>query len=147
MDREKQVGTLAVGDRGALRQRHELVGAAREDHVDARHLQQQRLEPKRDVEHEVGLGDAFALRARVVAAVAGIDDDPIDAEPELPRHRKAARKGFQLSADRQGRRRRFKSNDRRRLRDCARGGKQFRRLRPPRGKPAARVPRQRARAE
>ena len=33
-------------------------------------LLQQLLEPQRDVEHELGFGDAFALRARIVAAVA-----------------------------------------------------------------------------
>ena len=51
----------------------------------------QLLESKRDVEHELGLRDAFALRARIVTAVSGIDDDPRNTQSELTRHRESAR--------------------------------------------------------
>ena len=53
-------------------------------------LLQQFLEAQRDVEHELGFGDAVAHRAGIVAAVARIDDDARDAEAELAGHREAA---------------------------------------------------------
>src|SRR5207244_1021157 len=41
-------------------------------------------------EHEVGLADSVVHRARIVAAMAGVDDDARDAKSQLPRQRKPA---------------------------------------------------------
>jgi hypothetical protein len=90
MNREEEIGAFTVGDRRAFGQRHEVVGAARQDHVDARHLLEQFLDPHRDVEHELRFGNAFPFRTRVVTAMTGVDDDARHAEPELPRDREAA---------------------------------------------------------
>ena len=49
---------------GPLFERDEHVGAARQHHLDAGLLQQQLLEPQRDVEHEVGFGQVLSPRAR-----------------------------------------------------------------------------------
>ena len=47
-------------------------------------------QPQRDVEHELRLVDAVGLRAGIVAAVPGVDDDARDAEAELARERVVA---------------------------------------------------------
>ena len=51
---------------------------------------QQLLQPQRDVEHQLRFIESLHLRARVVPAMAGVDDDARDAEPELPRQRESA---------------------------------------------------------
>ena len=51
---------------------------------------QQLLHAQRDVERQLGLGDAVAVRARIVAAMAGVDDDAGDAEAQLARQRELA---------------------------------------------------------
>ena len=63
---------------------------ARHHDLDAGLLLEQLLQPQRDVEHELRFVDAVAVRAGIVAAVAGVDDDARDAEPELPRERELA---------------------------------------------------------
>ena len=90
MNRQEQVRAFAVGDRRALLERDEVVGAAGQDDLDAGNLLEQLLETQRDVEHELRFAHALALGAGIVAAVPGIDHDPRDAEAELTRHREAA---------------------------------------------------------
>ena len=90
VDREEQIGSLAIGDRGALFERDEHVAAARHHHLDARLLFEQLLDAQRDVERQLGFDDPVALRARIVAAVAGVDDDARHAQPELARQRELA---------------------------------------------------------
>ncbi len=51
---------------------------------------EQFLEAQRHVEHEVGLVRSAALRARIVTAMARIDDDARDAEAELTGDRESA---------------------------------------------------------
>jgi len=76
VNREEKIPLLRVGDRRSFRQGDELVGAAREDHLDAWNLLQQLFEAERDIEHELGFGDAFALGAGIVSSVPWIDHDP-----------------------------------------------------------------------
>ena len=90
MDRQEQIRAFAVRDRGPLLERHEHVGVARHHDLHARLLLEQLLQPQRDVERQFRLVDAVALRARIVAAVAGVDDDARHAQPELPRERELA---------------------------------------------------------
>ena len=85
MNRQEEVGPFAVGDGRALLQGKELVGAPRQDHVDARHLGEQLLEPQRNIEDDLRFGGASHHPARIVSAVAGIDHDSRYAQPELPR--------------------------------------------------------------
>ena len=76
MNREEQIGAGTIGHCRALLERDEDVGAARHDHLDARLVLQQLLEPQRDVEHDLGLRRvAHAGDAWVMAAVARVDDD------------------------------------------------------------------------
>ncbi len=98
VNRQEQIRVLAIGERRAVRQRDEFVGAPGEDHFDAVHFLQQLLDAQRDVQHELRFGDAFALRAWVAAAVPWVDDDARDAESELARHRETAcgRRGRRL---------------------------------------------------
>ena len=86
VNREKQIGALAVGDRRPFLKRHELVCGARENHLDPVHLFEQLLKAQRDVEDQLRFGHALALRTGIVAAVSGIDHDPRYTEPELSRH-------------------------------------------------------------
>ena len=46
-------------------------------------LLEQFLEPKRNIEDEVGFAEAVVHRAGIVAAMAGIDHDASDAQAEL----------------------------------------------------------------
>ena len=45
------------------------------------------FKPERHVEHELGLVHAVAVHAGIVPAVAGIEHDAGNAEPELPGQR------------------------------------------------------------
>src|SRR5262245_55959729 len=83
VNREEQVVASAICVGGPSYEPDELVGAPRQNHVDARRLLAQLFEPQRHVAHQLRFDDAAASRARIVAAMAGIDDDPRDAEPEL----------------------------------------------------------------
>ena len=83
MNRQEEIRPFAVGDRRALLERDEDVGVARHHDLDARLLLQQLLDAQRDVERELGFGDAVAVRAGIVAAVARVDHDARDAEAEL----------------------------------------------------------------
>ena len=58
--------------------------------LDARLLSEQLAEPQRDVERQFGLVEPVRLRAGIVPAVPGVDDDARDAEPELARQRELA---------------------------------------------------------
>ena len=53
-----------VGDRGALLERNEDVGVARHHHFHAGLVVEQLAQPQRDVQHQLGLVDAVAVRAR-----------------------------------------------------------------------------------
>ena len=55
VNRQEEVGALAVRDRRALLERDEDVGLARHHHFDAGLLLEQLLQPQRDVEHELRL--------------------------------------------------------------------------------------------
>ena len=90
VNRQEQVGPRPVGDVGALLERHVGVGAPRLDDLDAGLPQQQLLEAEGDVERQVGFAEALPARARVVAAVPGVDHDAGDPEPELARQRESA---------------------------------------------------------
>ena len=76
---------------GALGQRDELVGPAREDHLDAAAPS---AAASRGAARRRGTSSAsltpLPCRAGIVAAVARIDDDARDAEPQLTRDRDAA---------------------------------------------------------
>ena len=85
VNRQEQVGPLAIGDRRPLLQRNEHVGVAGHDHLHTGLLLQQRLQPQRDVQRQLGFVDAVALRARIVPAVAGVDDDARHTQAELSR--------------------------------------------------------------
>ena len=90
MNRQKQIGRLAVGDGRARLERHILIIAPREHDFESLALLQDLFEPERDVEHESGFGDAERYRAGIVSAVAWIDHDPRNAEPELAGHGECA---------------------------------------------------------
>ena len=87
MDGEEQIGSLAICDRRALFERNEFIGPAREHDLEAGHLFEQRLQAQRDIQHELGLGDAVGRGAWIVAAVTRIDDDLGDAQAQLTRQR------------------------------------------------------------
>ncbi len=91
VNRQEQVGVLAIGDRGSLLERNVNVGAAGQHDLDAELLLQQLLEAQRDIERQRRFGEALGDRARIAAAVAGIDDDARHAQSELPRDRESAR--------------------------------------------------------
>ena len=87
VNRQKEIRPLAVGDGRPLRQRHEVVGAPRQNHLGTRHLLKEFLDAQRDIEHERRLADRLARGAWIVASMTRIDDDAGHAQPELPRHR------------------------------------------------------------
>jgi hypothetical protein len=90
VNRQEQIRALAIRDCRPLGQRDEFIGPARQDHLDALGLLQQLLDSQRDVENQLRFGHVFPRRARIVAAVPGVDDDPRHAEPQLTGHREAA---------------------------------------------------------
>ena len=57
VNRQKQVGPFAIGDRGSLLERNEHVGVARQHDLDARLLLSSRLNRERDVERELRFAD------------------------------------------------------------------------------------------
>ena len=105
MNREEEIRALAVGEGRALLQWNEVVGTAGEDDFDAGDFLQEVLEAQRHVEDELGLGDAFAFRAGVVSAVAGVDHNPRHAETELTSDGESA---GEILRGRDGRRRRIR---------------------------------------
>ncbi|MNP17303.1 hypothetical protein D3C76_1097320 [compost metagenome] len=76
MDRDEQVGALLAGDLGALAQRDEVVAGTRQFGAEALHLVDLPLQFAGDRQGDVLLVQpARAERARVLAAVAGVDGD------------------------------------------------------------------------
>ena len=83
MDRNRSA-PAGVGDGGALLEGHEDVGRARHDHLGRQLVAHHLLEAQGHVEDEVLLHEpAAADGAGIVAAVAGVDDDPARAQAEL----------------------------------------------------------------
>ena len=85
MDGDEDIALVGVGDGRPFLQGHVLVAGAGEDDLQFLVLVQDGVQPLADVQ-----GDVFFLqaqgavdRARVLAAVAGIDDDAVHAQPEL----------------------------------------------------------------
>ena len=70
VNRQEQIGVLAIGDRGSLLERNVDVGAARQHDLDAELLLQQLLEPQRHVQRQRRFGQALGDRAGIAAAVA-----------------------------------------------------------------------------
>ena len=84
VDREEEVGALRVGDRRPLLEGDEAVRRARHHDLGSQLLAHEPLHPQGDVEHDVLLLYAAGPdRARIVAAVAGVDHDAPRAEAEL----------------------------------------------------------------
>ena len=76
MDRDEQVGALLVREVGAVAQRHEHVGRARQRHLDAEAVIDHARHAAGDVEHDLLLHDSVGPGgAGIVAAVAGIHHD------------------------------------------------------------------------
>jgi hypothetical protein len=82
VDREKQISVLAIGNCGSLLERDIDVGASREDDIETV-VPQQLFEAQCHIQREIGFIQSFRLRAGIVAAVTGIDDDPSDTEAKL----------------------------------------------------------------
>src|SRR5581483_986551 len=75
MERDEKIGRFRVGDRRPLFERNEAIVLPREHHFYAQRFELL-AELLRNAEHDVFFGDAVdADRARVLAAVAGIEDD------------------------------------------------------------------------
>ena len=83
MDRQEQVRTLAIRDRGPLLERDEHIRAACHHDLNSRLLLQQARQALGDIQRQLRLREAVALRPGIVATVPGVDDDARHAEPEL----------------------------------------------------------------
>ena len=76
MDRDEQVGLYLARFLDAHIERQEVVAVAREQGAHVRLGIDQGLQPPRDHQRDVLLARAAAAeRARILAAVAGVDDD------------------------------------------------------------------------
>ena len=95
MNREEQVRGFAVRNRGALFQRNEDVGIPRHHHLDPRLIVEQLRDAQRHVEDQFCFLIAVPVRAGIVAAVAGVDDNPRHPQAELTRDRESP---FELAA-------------------------------------------------
>ena len=84
VNRQKEVSAGLIRDLRSLLERDERARAARQNHLDAGLRSQQLLQLERDIQHELGFGEALRPGARIVPAMAGVDDDAPHAEPELP---------------------------------------------------------------
>ena len=94
MDREKQVGLLLVGHRGAAFQRDERVVGARVNHFGVHAFFDQFADAQGDIEHQFLFDQAVrTLRALVVPAMAGIDHDAPDLQSQRAGQRTAAGRG------------------------------------------------------
>ena len=84
MNGEEEIRAFTIGDRRALFQRNELVTLPREHDLDTRLILQELLQPEGHIEHQFRFGDPVCLRAWIVPAVPGVDDNPRDSEAQLP---------------------------------------------------------------
>src|SRR5437879_7519039 len=81
VDGAEDVAAGAVGQAGPLPQRDEAIVGARGDYFESV-MQQESAKPRLDVEGDVFFGDVDRGRARVAAAVAGVEDDAVHSQRE-----------------------------------------------------------------